>query len=232
MGTSFDPQNSAEFDRHAASYDAQHQKSIRASGEDPEYFAEYKKHCMTRLLGDEYAAPVLDFGCGIGNLTHLLVSAFGNVSGYDPSSESVKTARVRSPGCTFFDDADALPNSHFGAVVLANVLHHVPVAERAGVMATIARVLAPGGKLLIFEHNPMNPVTRRAVADCPFDEDAVLLYPWEVKRLLRGAGLTRVSLDYIVFFPRILAALRPLEPKLSWLPGGAQVFAHATKPAR
>jgi SAM-dependent methyltransferase len=229
MPRSFDPQNSAEFDRHAESYDAEHQKSIRASGEDPEYFAQYKLRCMERVLGAHFGAPVLDFGCGIGNLTHLLVRSFPDVSGYDPSIESVKAARARSPGCSFYDNVEALPTGHYGAAVLANVLHHVPVAERRGLIATIARALAPGGKLIVFEHNPMNPVTRRAVAACSFDEDAVLLYPWEVKRLLRDAGLTRVTLDYIVFFPRVLAMLRPLEPRLAWLPGGAQVVAHATK---
>jgi SAM-dependent methyltransferase len=229
MGTSFDPQNTAEFDRHAHTYDEQHQKSIRASGEDPEYFARYKQQCLERLLGNGYGAPVLDFGCGIGNLTHLLVGGFSDVSGYDPSSECVKTARERAPACSFYDHTDALPKDHFGAVVLANVLHHVPVVERAGVLETIHRVLAPGGKLVVFEHNPLNPVTRRAVADCPFDEDAVLLYPWTVKRLLRESGLTDVTLDYIVFFPRPLASLRSMEPHLGWLPAGAQVFAHATK---
>ena len=229
MGTSFDPQNTAEFDRHAKSYDALHQQSIRASGEDPEYFARYKRQCMERLLGADYRLPVLDFGCGIGNLTHLLVDAFANVSGYDPSSECVKTARERAPGCTFYDHTDALPGEHFGTVVLANVLHHVAVSERPALIETIHRVLAPGGKLIVFEHNPMNPVTQRAVRDCPFDEDAVLLYPWSIKRLLREGGLLDVTLDYIVFFPRALAGLRPIEPYLGWLPAGAQVFAHATK---
>ena len=78
---------------------------------------------------------------------------------------------------------------------------------------------------MVFEHNPLNPVTRKAVADCPFDEDAELLYPWTVTGLLRDAGLAEVALRYIVFFPRALAALRPLEPKLSRLPAGAQVMA-------
>ena len=34
--------SAAEFDEHAATYDAQHASSIRLSGEDPSYFSEYK----------------------------------------------------------------------------------------------------------------------------------------------------------------------------------------------
>jgi hypothetical protein len=96
-------------------------------------------------------------------------------------------------------------------------------------MKIIAEVLAPGGRIVIFEHNPLNPVTRRAVAICPFDENAELLYPWQVKKLLRKAGFARVGLDYIVFFPRPLALARPIEPSLSWLPLGAQVCAWGIK---
>jgi hypothetical protein len=47
--------------------------------------------------------------------------------------------------------------------------------------------------------------------------------------LLATAGLRDVRLDYIVFFPRILAALRPLEPRLGWLPLGAQVLVTGTR---
>lgn len=223
MGTSFDPQQSAEFDQHARGYDDMHRASIKASGEDPEYFAIYKQKFVARLLGAGFDRPVLDFGCGIGNLTRFLVESFPTVHGYDPSAESARLAAERAPRAKFFDSTDALPRDHFGAAIVANVLHHVPVAERPALLATIASTLAPGGRLIIFEHNPFNPVTRKAVAACPFDDNAILLKPAEVKSLLRGAGLSDVDLDYIVFFPRALAALRGLEPALAWLPMGAQV---------
>jgi hypothetical protein len=90
-------------------------------------------------------------------------------------------------------------------------------------------MVARGGRVIVFEHNALNPITRRAVSACPFDDGASLLYPWEVRRLLRGAGLSAVALDFIVFFPRILRAARRLEPFLSWLPLGAQVCAWGTK---
>ena len=229
MGASFDPQQSAEFDAYAHRYDDLHKASIAASGEDPEYFAVYKQRTLERLLGRSFSAPVLDFGCGIGNLTRLLVESFPTVHGYDPSASSAKLAAERAPSARFFDAIGALPRGEYGAVVVANVLHHVAPAERAALLSTLHELLAPGGRVVVFEHNPLNPVTRRAVAACPFDENAELLWPWEVKRLLRGANLAAIALDYIVFFPRALAGMRGLEPSLGWLPLGAQVCAWGTK---
>jgi hypothetical protein len=104
------------------------------------------------------------------------------------------------------------------------VLHHVPRDEHRALVETVRSKLRPGGRIVVFEHNPLNPVTRRAVAACEFDDDAVLLWPWQARRVLRSAGLRNVRLDYIVFSPRPLAVLRPLEPHLSWLPFGAQVM--------
>ena len=222
---SFDPQQQAEFDQYAGSYESMHAQSVSASGESPEYFAIYKQKVLERMLGAGFERPVLDFGCGIGNLTMHIAKSFLNVHGYDPSAASAKLAQTRAPSAKFYDDPDALPKGHYGAAILANVLHHVPPAERPALMKTVASTLAPGGRLVIFEHNPLNPVTRHAVAICPFDDGVELLYPGEVKRLLRGAELTRVSLDYIVFFPHALAMARPMEPGLKWLPLGAQVCA-------
>jgi 2-polyprenyl-3-methyl-5-hydroxy-6-metoxy-1,4-benzoquinol methylase len=229
MNESFDPAHEAEFDRYATNYDEMHAKSIAASGESTEYFAIYKQKVLERLLGRGFDQPVLDFGCGIGNLTRLIAGSFPTVHGYDPSSQCVKLARERTPHAAFFEDMEDLPKGHYGAVVLANVLHHVPRANRPGLLENVAKTLAPRGRLVVFEHNPLNPVTRRAVAACPFDDGVELLSPWEVRRLLHGAGLGHVKHDYIVFFPRFLAMARRLEPRLAWLPLGAQVCAWGVK---
>ena len=223
------PQSHAEFDRYARSYEELHSASVGASGESPEYFHEYKVACLRRLLGAAFDRPLLDFGCGIANLTRLFVRSFRDVHGYDPSTESIVLARERAKEATFFDDESALPRGHYGAIVLSGVLHHVPPFQRKKLLSTVLDLLAPGGRVVIFEHNPLNPLTRRAVADCPFDDNAVLLYPWEVNRLLRAAGLRDVEREYIVFFPHLLASLRPLEPRLAWLPIGAQVCAWGFK---
>jgi SAM-dependent methyltransferase len=217
-----------DFDAYARTYEAIHGENVAGSGEPPAYFAQYKQRFLERILGKDFAQPVLDFGCGIGVLTALLSRSFREVDGYDPSAESLGVARARAKGPRFFDRMEAIPKAHYGAVVLANVLHHVPPADRPGLLRTATAMLAKDGRLIVFEHNRLNPIARRVVSACPFDSGASLLYPWEVKRLLRGAGLGEVALDFIVFFPRILRAARPLEPYLGWLPLGAQVCAWGT----
>src|SRR5262245_46947324 len=109
MAESFDPQHRAEFDKYAGSYEDMHATSIAASGESTEYFAIYKQRVLERMLRKGFDRPVLDFGCGIGNLTRLLTESFPHVHGYDPSSESTELAKRRTPAATFFDDPEALP---------------------------------------------------------------------------------------------------------------------------
>ena len=43
-------------------------------------------------------------------------------------------------------------------------------------------------------------------------------------RRVRGAGFPDASVKYRIFFPHFLRALRPLEPRLTWLPLGAQYY--------
>ena len=231
MTETFDPQNKAEFDKYASSYEFMHARNVALSGESPEYFATYKQKFLERLLAPVNEPAVLDFGCGIGNLTRLLVRSFSDVSGYDPSTESVSLAKKRARDATFYDDANAIPRDSFDAVVLANVLHHVPPEKRGVLMASIWPVVRPAGRVIIFEHNPYNPITRKVVRECEFDDNAVLLYPRESRSLLEGVGLRDIDLDYIVFFPRPLAVLRPIEPALAWLPLGAQYATWGAKAA-
>src|SRR5512141_555665 len=113
--------SSRDFDKYAGSYEALHAGNVAASGEPPSYFAAYKSDVLQRLLGTGFDAPLLDFGCGIGGLTALLVRSFREVHGYDPSPESLKVARSRAPAARFFDRTGELPKAHYGAVVLANV---------------------------------------------------------------------------------------------------------------
>ena len=131
--------------------------------------------------------------------------------------------RGRAPRARLHTDLAEAPDGHFGLVTLCGVLHHVHPSERGAVIGRALRKLRPvDGRLVVFEHNPLNPLTRRAVALCPFDDDAILLWPWQARRLFRGAGLRDIRLRYIVFLPRLLSGLRWVEPGLGVVPLGAQ----------
>jgi len=212
-----------EFDRYASDYTDLLDESVSASGYGWEYFADYKANYLAGLAR---LAPrkILDFGCGIGLLSRCLVKRFPSAAlhGYDVSSASVeKAAEALSGAGSFTTDLDSLDDD-YDLVVAANVLHHVPVQERRQTVVDLAKRLSADGLLALFEHNPVNPLTRRAVDRCAFDDDAVLLSMHEAAGYVRQAGLHVARRDYIVFMPKRLAPLRFVEPLLSWCPLGAQ----------
>lgn len=218
-----------KFDAYADQYRELMNTSLKASGESAEYFSEYKLNCLRRF-GAPFGEPLVDFGAGTGAVTEVLVRAFRDVTAYEPSQASLEHLRQRVPAAKCAGAEQALPPSHFSTAVCSGVLHHVPVAERRDLLVRLRSKLRPGGRLFVFEHNPLNPLTRRAVAACPFDDDAILLWPWQLRPLFQSAGFEVQRIDYIVFFPRILGMLRPLEPRLRRVVFGAQTLSVLRNP--
>jgi ubiquinone/menaquinone biosynthesis C-methylase UbiE len=221
-----------QFDRYAHSYRDLHRDSVRLSGEEPEFFAAYKVDFVaTHLASVATPLRLLDFGCGVGGSLQHMRRRFpqGQLYGVDVSEESLALARKAHPHAEFSlvqGSTIGLPDDSVDVAMAACVFHHIPPSERASWVSELHRVLRPGGTLFVFEHNPLNPLTRKVVNDCPFDDDAILLPRRETTTLLRNAGFEDVEADYIVFFPQALAALRPIERHLGWLPAGAQYAVH------
>jgi hypothetical protein len=89
------------------------------------------------------------------------------------------------------------------------------------------RVVRSGGLVCLIEHNPLNPLTRLAVARCEFDRDAVLLHAGRTRALMADAGLHDIRSDYFLLLPSAAPVARRLERGLSRLPLGAQYIASA-----
>ena len=198
------------------------ERSLALSGEGTEYFAAYKRRVIQRIVGDKDAGPVLDFGCGTGDLLKELVRGYAPVHGYDPDPDHLALAHKRVPSAELFDDPESLPRDHYGVVVLANVMRHVPPENRPGLVRTVVQLLRKGGTVFFFEYNPLNPITRRVARAAP-EGEGELLPPWEVRRMLKDAKLSKHRLEFIVFFPRAFAGFRAFEPLMSRLPIGAQI---------
>lgn len=227
-----------EFDRFADEYRSLHASNIRASGEAPEYFARYKIRdlyaaaCRTGRCGP--GQSILDFGAGTGSSTAHLQALFGEarIVGVDVSMRSLEIGRSRFEASQWVCfDGHRLPFSAdgFDWAIAACVFHHIGPAEHVALLAEIRRVLKPGGGLMVYEHNPWNPLTTRAVNTCPFDVNAQLISLPEMRQRFEQAGFERAECRYRVFFPRRLARLRPLEARLGWLPLGAQYYVFARK---
>jgi 2-polyprenyl-3-methyl-5-hydroxy-6-metoxy-1,4-benzoquinol methylase len=220
-----------KFDTYSQDYEALVATSTRLFGEEAAYFARAKAEFLARQVSTAFSGKILDYGCGIGLLSRALASRFGDavVHGFDPSPGSFAAvpAELRARGC-FSTDPSKLDRD-YDVVVLANVMHHVPVRERSALIRSLRDRVAPCGCVVAFEHNPANPLTRSAVAHCPFDDDAVLLWPGELKQHFLVGGFSQVKRQYVTFFPRLLAGLRGFEPLLGWCPLGGQYAVIASK---
>ncbi len=98
---------------------------------------------------------LLDAGCGSGESTRLLAARFdpGRLVGFDLMPEQVDRARLRvPPGVELWTGdvtAIGLADASFDAAFVFGILHHVPAWRDA--LVELARVLAPGGVLLVEE---------------------------------------------------------------------------------
>ena len=220
----------AEFDGFADAYYDQHAANIKLSGEGPEYFSEYKI-ADARAICDRHRLAIgriLDFGSGIGNSIPWLRKYFSaaEVTCADVSEHSLEMAKARYPGDERFCGISGRPlplaDATFDLVFTACVFHHIEHSQHVPWLTELRRVTRPGGLLVVFEHNPWNPLTVHAVNTCPFDANARLISSRQLRDSIHTAGWRPQETWHRIFFPRSLKALRPLERFMRAVPIGAQ----------
>lgn len=221
----------AEFDQYADAYREQHAANISVSGEEPAFFGEYKIRDLRRLSENNNVLPkrILDFGAGIGNSIPYFREFFPDIelTCGDVSRRSLATAAERFPGdeIPLLIQEDQLldrPDDYFDICFAACAFHHIPHEQHSFWLRELRRVVRSGGLLVIFEHNPLNPLTVHAVNTCPFDANAHLISARALGRSVSGAGWTPPRCEYRIFFPRFLSIFRGLEKFMTRLPLGAQ----------
>jgi ArsR family transcriptional regulator len=143
----------------------------------------------------EEIGRLLDIGTGTGRLLELLAPRVASGLGVDASQAMLALARARLARlglshCTV-RQADMyrlpLPDAAFDAAVLQMVLHHAE--DPALVLAEAARVLRPGGVLVVVElaaHGRADIGERLAHRWPGFTDN-------DMARMLRGAGLVPVA---------------------------------------
>jgi ubiquinone/menaquinone biosynthesis C-methylase UbiE len=224
------------FDEHADNYRSVHNKNLKFLGSDSAYFTRYKADLLKRFETDGQLR-LLDLGCGDGLAEIRMKQNFPQwkINGIEVSSRFIQQCRDLHLADVEFDvyDGKTIPfaDASFDLVFIATVLHHIAESNHAALMQEISRVLKKGGRVYIFEHNPLNPMTRYLVATCEFDRDAVLLRKKYLAKLLKQEGFTISHEGYMTFVPpkKIFSFLTPLEKYLTWLPLGGQYFLGAVK---
>jgi 2-polyprenyl-3-methyl-5-hydroxy-6-metoxy-1,4-benzoquinol methylase len=98
-------------------------------------------------------AKLLDFGCSWGYALHQMERAGYTATGFEISKPRAAFGR-RALGVSIIDnygDLDRLPAHSFDAIYSRHVLEHLPALT--GVLERLARLLRPGGALLLFTPN-------------------------------------------------------------------------------
>lgn len=226
----------SEFNRFANNYRSVHDENLAATGYSSFYFAERKIREIRNFVKQQSASlRILDLGCGDGLCARLFRNYFPNsdIQGLDVSRGIISKAQEKKSSKTSFGifDGTRIPflSEAFDVIMLANVLHHVDTAEKqVAILRECHRVLKIDGTLFVYEHNPINPITRKLVKDCPFDRNARLIRHTRLKLLLHKLDFN-VKCRFIIFFPGSLARLDFLEKFLWWAPVSGQYCAICTK---
>lgn len=114
---------------------------------------------------------ILDMGCGAGELIFKLAQVYPNsrLTGIDPDPHGIKIAQTNArerqlTGLSFLHGSgeNLDRESDFDLVLMFEVLHEIPVADRPAVLAACYRALRPGGSLFIVDETwPHDPALLR-----------------------------------------------------------------------
>jgi SAM-dependent methyltransferase len=200
---------------------------------------------VLRLAGDVSGRRVLDVGCGDGSLAAVFrQKGAASVAGCDIDPKMIMRARARTAQqdaaiAYAIADAQRLPfrSESFDIVTIVTVLAFLSRPECA--LAEIARVLRPGGRLVIGDLGKWSfwAVSRRVrgrLGRAPLWKRARFRSAGELRALVRRAGLSLERVCGAVYYPRcraIAKLMAPLDPALGKLTtlGAAFLAVQATK---
>jgi ArsR family transcriptional regulator len=195
------------FEGHAAEWDAI--RSLYVSEAEVEA-------AIGALLGEGPIGRLVDIGTGTGRMLELLAARAGTAIGIDRSPEMLRFARSKlaAAGCTAeLRQGDMyalpLPDGSADVVVLHQVLHYAQ--QPAAAVAEAARLLAPGGRLLIADFAPHDREELRdqaAHARLGFSDQ-------QIGEWLDAAGLAAQpsrALEGGALTVKLWLGLRPAEP--------------------
>lgn len=119
------------------------------------------RRATVELAGVQPGAAVLEVGCGTGDVALAagrLAGSTGTVYGIDPSPEMIAVARekaARAASAVTFQlgliEALSFSDGAFDVVLSSLMMHHLPGELKRQGLSEIARVLKPGGRLLIVD---------------------------------------------------------------------------------
>jgi ubiquinone biosynthesis O-methyltransferase len=180
-----------------------------------------ERQLILDLIGEVHDRSILDVGCGDGDFAVHLARRGAQVVGVDTSSAMIEVARQRASLEDVDVDFRIAPAQHlpflpeqFDSVVAVTILCFVE--DAAPVFREMARILRPGGHLVIGELGKWSSWAAarrmRAWLGSPLWRKGRFRTPEELRSLARQAGLTVETVRGGIYFPRCGLAARVLAP--------------------
>ena len=178
------------------------------AGAVPDYFAfetrmrgstesvrERQRRYLEDLRGSE---PVLDVGCGRGELVALLREARVDARGIDADADMVAYAQGEGLPVEQADAAaylDGLADGSLGAIFMGQLVEHLPPPTLVRVLALAVAKLRAGGLLIAETINPLSPIAlRNYFADLTHAQPLV---PETLELLARQVGFVETELRFL-----------------------------------
>jgi SAM-dependent methyltransferase len=144
------------------------------------------------------AAPVLDVGCGRGELLMLLREAGIEARGIDADADMVAYARgegVDVEQADLVGYLERLGEGSLGGIFMGQVVEHLPPGVLVRSLELAAAKLRPGGLLVAETINPLSPLAlRHYFADLTHAQPLV---PETLQLLARQSGFAETELRYL-----------------------------------
>lgn len=217
-----------DFDEYVNEYEKILNENLSFFSRDDSYFCKYKADLMAEYSKNK-PKKILEFGAGIGRNIPFIKHVFpeSEIYAYDVSQKSLDYLSSKYPYAKVIREFGHQENE-FDLILCSVVYHHIAVSQRDSITKSIYRAMRSGGEFFVFEHNPVNPVTRKIVERCPYDEDAVLIGPKELKRVAEKAGFSSFLVRYYLYLPPALK-ISFMEKFFRLLPLGGQYMLKAEK---
>jgi ubiquinone/menaquinone biosynthesis C-methylase UbiE len=152
------------------------------------------RELLTRFAADvQGKGEVCDMGCGPGHVARFLHDQDTNVFGLDLSPRMIEEAQRLNPDISFHQGnmlALGLPDASLAGIAAFYAVVNLPRESLPQVFREMARVLQPGGLLLLAHHVGEETLHREEWWERPIAMDFHFLQPLAVQRELEAAGLT------------------------------------------
>jgi len=218
-----------EFDHYARNYSGGMENPIKnLFGKNLGQFIEIKaKWLMENLskfpLKSLKETKLIDYGCGDGTFIKILkkLGFTGKLEGCDISQKMLEIAQKHlsdnlDPSPLYLIEKDRkLPfaDNYYDIVVACCVLHHIKPSKRTKLLNELTRITKWGGHIVVFEHNPFNPITQLIVRTTKIDRHASLIAAPELQRIMSSnKNLGNIRTQYILYVPPAMQ-----RPYLEWV---------------